>query len=83
MRTLFALLLVAGCSAAPLADRPCEGQAEQDPEVRDLILKGAGSPSFLAENQDRLSRARQRATLDCLRGKGLIRPGGVEAQRPL
>lgn len=82
--SLLVLLLLAGCAAAP--DGPeaaCRTEAERSPEVADLIAKGAGSPTFMAENQENLKVARQQATLACLRGRGTIRPGGVERQRPM
>ena len=92
MRALVLLLLLGACGArgtpeAPAADpalaAACRAEAERDPEVTDLIMKGAGSPTFLAESQDDLKVARQRATIGCLRARGAIRPGGVERQKPL
>ena len=67
----------------PALAAACRAEAERDPAVTDLIMKGAGSPTFLAESQDELKVARQRATLSCLRARGAIRPGGVERQKPL
>ena len=69
--------------ADPALAEACRTEAERDPAVTDLLMKGAGSPTFLAESQDELRVARQRATLGCLRARGAIRPGGVERQRPL
>lgn len=79
-------LLLAACGgpSGPLTDeQACARQANDDPAVRDLLMKGAGSETFALENQRRLSAARQDATVACLRARGVIRPGGVERQRPL
>ena len=92
---LFALL--AGCGGgrdrdAAIAGVPvpaalasaCDSQVNQDPVVKDLIMKGAGSEHFKLENEDTLRLARQRARLACLQGRGVLpRGGGVEPQRPL
>ena len=92
MRTLLVLLLLGACGTrstpeVTMADSAlaaaCRAEAERDPAVTDLLMKGAGSPTFLAESQDELKVARQRATLGCLRARGAIRPGGVERQKPL
>ena len=86
------LLLLGACGsratpvaavADPALAAACNAEAERDPAVTSLIMKGAGSPTFLAESQDELKVARQRATLGCLRARGAIRPGGVERQKPL
>ena len=76
-------LLLAGC-AAPVAPETaaCERQANADPEVRELIMKGAGNPHFQLDNQPQLAEARQRATRTCLRARGLAPRGGVEQQKP-
>lgn len=79
-------ILLAGCSAVqtPANDQEaCARQANDDPVVRELIVKGAGNPHFQMEGQDQLRAARQDATLACLRGRNLIPQGGVERQKPL
>ena len=84
MRALPVLLLLAACTANDTPEvAACKSEAERSPVVAELIAKGAGSPSFLAEHQEELKVARQNAVLTCLRGRGAIRPGGVERQRPL
>lgn len=84
MRALFLLLLLGACAAAA-PDTPraaCERASGDDPAVRDLLMKGAGSESFQAEHQADLRDARRRAVLACLRARGLVRAGGVEAPKP-
>ncbi len=77
---------MAGCGrgASPVSDQEaCARQAEDDPVVKEMIIKGAGNPHFLLEGQDQLRAAKQDATLACLRSRGVIRAGGVERQKPL
>ena len=88
MRTIVALALVvavAGCGTPgpQTPEQACASQANDDPQVKFLIMKGTGNTTFQEESQDALKRARQEATLTCLRGRGLVRPGGVERQKPL
>lgn len=84
MRAAFALvLLLAGCSTADTpGEAACERQAENNPAVKELIIKGLGNPAFQAESQQSLALARRQATLACLRSRGLAPPGGVEPPRP-
>ena len=72
------------CAAQPLTDQEfCARQAENDPAVKLLVVKGVGDPHFALENQQQLHDAKQDALLACLRSRGVIRPGGVERQKPL
>ena len=83
---LLILLAIAGCSSAtqpPSEQEVCARQANDDPVVKELIIKGAGNPHFQMEGQDQLRAAKQDATLACLRGRGVIKPGGVERQKPI
>ena len=83
-RLLLGVLLLSACAPRDTPEvAACRAEVDADPEVRLLIAKGAGSPTFLAENQDTLRAARQRASLTCLRARGVIQPGGVERQKPL
>ncbi len=86
-RTLvLAALLLSGCaSPEPLSPEQsaCAAEANRDPAVHDLLIKGAGSEEFRQNHTDQLRLTRQRAMLGCLRSRGLILPGGVEPQRPL
>lgn len=86
MRALAALVLLAGCGTQ-VAQTPdqvaCEARANDDPVVKELIMKGVGNPHFQREGQEQLGAARQDATLACLRARGLVQPGGVQRQKPL
>ncbi len=42
-RTLLILLLLSGCARESPPDVRCDAQVDRDPEVRDLMMKGAGS----------------------------------------
>ena len=78
------LLLLAGCGAAESPDeRACDRQANEDPVVKELILKGVSNPYFQNNSQDELRAAKQQARLVCLRSRGLAPNGGVERQKPL
>lgn len=77
------LLLLAGCARDDTPESACEHQVYQDPVVKNLIIIGAGNQSFQRESEDVLAQAKQRARLACLRGRGVVRPGGVEMQHPL
>ncbi len=88
MRAILTLLLLAACAkpadpnpAAPAVLARCEGEADQDPVVRLLRMKGAGNELFLQEHQDDLRIARADALRGCLRGRGTGPRGGVERQR--
>ena len=69
-RALAAALLAAGCAAPDAPDAACARQAENDPAVRELIVKGAGNPAFLAASQEELTFARRQAVVACLRSRG-------------
>lgn len=79
------VLLVAGCGGPPESpqESACAQESYSDPTVKDLIMKGAGSEHFQRENQDVLAFARKAAIVRCLKARGIVPPGGVEAQRPL
>ncbi len=84
MRAIPLLLLLAACAREPeSAQAVCERQANNDPAVKRLIIKGVGSAYFLHDSQDELNAAKQDAMLACLRDRGVIRKGGVERQKPL
>lgn len=91
-RPLVLLLLLSACArdAAPVSaadaarDAACESEANSDPAVQDILMKGAGSEHYRLENQDSLRLAKQRARMACLRSRGVLpKGGGVEPQRPL
>ena len=93
MRALVVVMLLAGCGGPPkpsfeaaLPQSPitaeCERGVYDDPVVKDLLLKSAGSEVFEHEHIEDMKRAKQDATLSCLRRRGLVRSGGVERPRP-
>ena len=77
------LALLAGCAPESPVDQACDAAVDNDPAVKELMMKGLGNPFFLDSNQDKLKAARQKALLDCLRRRGLAPPGGVERQKPI
>ena len=81
-RALAGALLLLGCAAPDTPEATCERQAENRPAVRELIIKGAGNPAFLAASQEELAFTRRQAVVACLRSRGLAPRGGVELQRP-
>jgi hypothetical protein len=80
---LLAPLAACGVSKAPAAAVPsvCEDFVYNDPQVKDLIMKGVGSTGFARNHENELSAAKQDATTRCLQAKGLVRGGGVERPR--
>jgi hypothetical protein len=84
VRAALLLSLLAACGTAESPDqRACERQANEDPAVKQLILKGVGNPYFQSNSQEELNAAKQQARLVCLRSRGLAPNGGVERQKPL
>ncbi len=81
-RILLLLLLLSGCARESAPDVTCDAQVDRDPEVRDLIAKGAGSEHFKLETDDVLLQARHRARVACLQKLGVLPQGGVEAPKP-
>lgn len=81
-RALLLALLLAGCAKPDTPEAACERQADGDPTVRLLVIKGLGNPAFLAGNQEELAFARRQAVVACLRARGLAPRGGVEPHRP-
>ena len=86
-------LLVGGCGLQaqlfpPRAEstpeqKACAAKAEEDPKVKLLIIKGLGNPTFKDETQEELRLARADSVRACLQARGVVRPGGVERQKPL
>ena len=81
MRVLIALLLLAGCTPSSDPAARCAAEADGDPTVRLLRMKGAGSEMFMQEHMDDLRLARNDALQACQRGTGQGPRGGVERQR--
>jgi hypothetical protein len=65
---------------APSIPPVCETQVYADPVVKDLILKGAGSPTFRLQSEDALKYAKIDAVHRCLQQRGLLPPGGGVAR---
>lgn len=83
-------LQAAGCGTGyvarnePLAPAPCEQEADNDPDVRELKMKMAGSAWILHNSQNDMIVLRREALLRCLRQHGLIQAGGgVEPVKPV
>ena len=90
MRPLAALVLaglaglLAGCGGGgrPLTNEEyCQQQAVNDPQVKELIIKGVSNSNFQFAGKEQLQAAEQDATLACLRRRGVVPPGGVERQK--
>ena len=77
-------LLLGGCAGREGGppEEVCARQANDDPAVRALIIKGAGNENFQATSQRQLREAKQDAALNCLRARGLAPKGGVERPKP-
>ena len=86
---LLAALLQAGCGGGwvgahePADPSVCYREANQDPAVRDLRMKMAGTPWWRLNKQRELEALERDALNRCMRQKGLLPRGGVEAVRPL
>jgi hypothetical protein len=66
-------------SGVPPADVAfCQHQAEDAPKVKEMEMIGLGNVNYAASNQLELRQAKQDALMGCLRGRGVIPPGGVE-----
>ena len=81
------VVLTAGaCSSSPSSapssqEEACARQANDDPVVRDMLAKSAGSDEWQWHHAGDLRAARQDATVRCLRARGLAPKGGVERHR--
>ena len=83
---LLATVTLAACSSTPRpatdADhRACKDQAYDDPVVKAMIMKSAGTDRYVIDNQYAMKYAEEDAVLTCLRARGLVPPGGVERQK--
>jgi hypothetical protein len=80
-RVALCLLLTACSSGAGTPEEACARQANDDPAVKEMLMKAAGTTQFEWENEQRIKLARRDAALRCLRARGLAPKGGVERQR--
>lgn len=80
IRAITLLLLLAGCAQAGNApDAVCDREANNDPVVKDIIMKQAGVSWLAFSYPNALENARDRAKRACLaRIGGLPAGGGVE-----
>lgn len=76
------LSALAGCASNSSPQAVCQRRAYDDPVVKLMIMRQAGSPYLFNNNQALLRQAEHAATQRCLRGYGLAPPGGVEAPVP-
>lgn len=87
-RALVLVLLLGGCAVFDRTppgspdQESCAREALRDPIVKDFIMKGAGSDTYLREHDEEIRAAKQDAAVRCLRGRGLVPAGGVERQKP-
>lgn len=75
------VLLTACASQEPPAVRACAAQANDDPEVRRITAASAGSDTYALQHHYELDDIRREAKLRCLRARGLVPQGGVEAPK--
>jgi hypothetical protein len=83
MLALLLPLAAAACandSTSPTAG--CERQVYNDPEVKSLLMKSAGTESFRWDYAPLLDYAKKQALTRCLRERGLAPPGGVQSPPP-
>ena len=81
MKVFLAVLLLAGCASSDPVTERCESEADRDPTVQMLRMKGAGAEMFAQEHMEDLRIARNDALQACRAGTGLAPRGGVERQR--
>ena len=76
-------LLLASCNSGNTPQAECQRQAEQDPAVRAIYsgTNGNYTSGFYQAYYD-LREAKHQAALRCMRAKGLVPPGGVQAVKP-
>ncbi|MSP04034.1 MAG: hypothetical protein EXR05_02040 [Acetobacteraceae bacterium] len=84
IRALFLVLLLAGCGpAGNTPDAICERDANDDPAVKFIIMRQAGTPALRSDDSGALALARANAKRACLRRLGMMPAGsgGVEPVR--
>jgi hypothetical protein len=83
---LFALVLLSACGggerAAPgTPQRACEDAADEAPAVK-LALAEIAGPRWTIDTQREYQAARNAEITRCLRDRGVVRRGGVQAVKP-
>ena len=83
------LLCAAGCGGGyvaqtePAAPPECQAEANNDPAVKQIVMKMSAVQYWRGNYQEDLAVAKREALLKCMRAKGLIPPGGVEPVKPV
>ena len=79
-------VLLAGCAKDAPAGSPqteCEQQAENDPRVAEIYQRSNGTYTMVGYPAHReLLMVKREAFVRCMRAKGLLPPGGVQAVQP-
>jgi len=79
-------LALAGCSTGgsdTSARADCERQANDDPKVVEVYQRSNGNYTYAGtQARDELLVAQREAFQRCMRGKGLLPPGGVQPVQP-
>ncbi len=80
---IFLLLLTACGPTGTGPDAVCEREAENDPVVKELVIRQGGNSWLAFNDPDALNNARARAKRACLARLGQAPAGGgVESVRP-
>jgi hypothetical protein len=79
------LPLVSGCASYPSGDSPqavCQREALDDPAVKQLTIAQMNSGAMSGKARFDYTHALHDAYNNCLRRRGVVVRGGVEAVRP-
>ena len=79
---LFALAACSPRASDSSAQAQCERQVGDDPKVDEIYSRTNGWYTYPYQTHDELVMAQRQATIRCLREKGLVPPGGVQAVKP-
>jgi hypothetical protein len=79
---LVLLLLACEGPSAKTAQLQCEAAADKDPTVQAAIQEYSASVTHMNSYKEDVSGVRKQAVYRCLRARGLVPRGGVEAVKP-